>query len=420
MLKNQNPIDTSWDYRTADTKELTHGIHPYPAMMIPQVARRLVHEYGPKSRTLFDPYCGTGTTLLEAMLAGLDSVGTDLNPLARLIARVKTKLVDLDELDREIEDFIGFGIDVNYCRSTSVSIPTIPNVDYWFDTKIQRELALILKHINRIRKRDIANFFKVAFSLTIRKASWTKNSEFKLVRMRKDQMNSHNPDVFSIMISILEENRLAVKQLFETLGDAPPKRSIHSFNTVQSIPDGVLRPGSVDIVVTSPPYGDSKTTVAYGQFSRLSSQWLGYPHANRVDNLLMGGQARHSDQAFDVEPLDDIISSIRNSDPKRASEVSSFFVDYRHSIRNVATTIGEGGYACYVVGNRTVKSFTIPTEAATAVFFENCGFEHIESFQRNIPNKRMPYVNSPTNVPGQRSKTINREFVVVCRKIAAQ
>ena len=98
MLKVESRSSGDWEYRTANTKEYTHGIHPYPAMMIPQVARRLIQDYGREEGVLLDPYCGTGTTLLEAMLANLDSIGTDLNPLARLIARTKTAPIDLDLL----------------------------------------------------------------------------------------------------------------------------------------------------------------------------------------------------------------------------------------------------------------------------------------------------------------------------------
>ncbi|MCL0050150.1 site-specific DNA-methyltransferase [Thermodesulfovibrionales bacterium] len=61
-------IDSSWDFRRDNTKEYTHCYHSYPAMMIPQVARRLIDKYGKKSKLLFDPYCGTGTSLVEANL----------------------------------------------------------------------------------------------------------------------------------------------------------------------------------------------------------------------------------------------------------------------------------------------------------------------------------------------------------------
>ena len=123
MLKNQRRLGADWDYRTANTKEYTHGIHPYPAMMIPQVARRLIREYGCEGGILLDPYCGTGTTLLEGMLAELESVGTDLNPLARLIARTKIAPIDLDLLDSEIENFIEFGLGATGLSDSHVDQP---------------------------------------------------------------------------------------------------------------------------------------------------------------------------------------------------------------------------------------------------------------------------------------------------------
>ena len=67
--------DESWDFRTADTKEYTHCFHTYPAMMIPQIARKLLNRYGVEGEWLLDPYCGTGTSLVEASLFGMHSVG---------------------------------------------------------------------------------------------------------------------------------------------------------------------------------------------------------------------------------------------------------------------------------------------------------------------------------------------------------
>lgn len=417
MLKVQTRFGGDWEYRTANTKEYTHGIHPYPAMMIPQVARRLIGEYGPEGGILLDPYCGTGTTLLEGMLANLDAIGTDLNPLARLIARTKTAPIDLDLLDREIRDFSEFGLVTTGSRDGQTVLPDIPNIDYWFSENVQRELGLIRGHIDWIESAPIADFFRVAFSLTVRKVSWTKNSEFKLVRMTPERIEDHDPDVFSTMVDVLNDNRRAFASLHHALGDEPAIPSVYGFNTVVGIPQEIIAPESVDIVVTSPPYGDSKTTVAYGQFSRLSSQWLGYDNANQVDNSLMGGAKLAGDVRFGFEELDDVIGEIADADPRRAGEVASFFVDYRKSICNVADVVRPGGFACYVVGNRTVKGYQIPTAESTTAFFEMNGFEHVDTFHRNIPNKRMPSMNSPTNVPGKLGKTMKSEFIVVSRKM---
>ena len=89
-----------WDFRGADTKQFTHCFHIYPAMMIPQIARELILRYGVDGGLLFDPYCGTGTSLVESRLAGMNAIGTDINPTARMIAKSKILDYDLETLDQ--------------------------------------------------------------------------------------------------------------------------------------------------------------------------------------------------------------------------------------------------------------------------------------------------------------------------------
>ena len=412
MLKELTQLaDTDWDYRKANTKEYTHGIHPYPAMMIPQVARRLIGTYGQEGGVLFDPYCGTGTTLLEGMLASRRAIGTDLNPLARLIAKTKTTPIEVDHLDDAIEGFGAFDVfDDGVCE-----LPAVPNVDYWFGAKIQYALGSILKYIEGLDSPQVADVFRTAFSLTVRKVSWTKDSEFKLIRMPQERLETHDPNVSEVMAGILRENRNAFALMGDKLAEATIP-SVYDFNTVDAIPECLVAPQSVDVVVTSPPYGDSRTTVAYGQFSRLSAQWLGYENANRIDQTLMGGSSRSEDAHFCIPVLDDVVGKIADADSKRSEEVVSFFMDYSASIANIAKVVKPGGYTCYVVGNRTVKGVEVPTAEATAAFFESHGFSHIETFRRNIPNKRLPSVNSPSNVPGETGSTIRTESIVICRR----
>ncbi len=57
-----------WDFKGSDTKTYTHGIHAYPAMFIPQVARKLISKYSKEGDTVLDIFCGSGTTLVESML----------------------------------------------------------------------------------------------------------------------------------------------------------------------------------------------------------------------------------------------------------------------------------------------------------------------------------------------------------------
>src|ERR687885_374788 len=141
--RTNKSVDESWDFRKANTKEYTHCFHQYPAMMIPQVARRIIENFGKKSKILFDPYCGTGTSLVEANLKGINAVGTDINPLARLIAIAKTTQIDIEVLDFFIDDFlkIFFSTDSYTERINTVTIPAIINIDFWFSKDIKEKLG---------------------------------------------------------------------------------------------------------------------------------------------------------------------------------------------------------------------------------------------------------------------------------------
>ena len=134
IQRTTKTVDESWDFRKSNTKEFTHCFHPYPAMMIPQVARRIIKNYGNKARILFDPYCGTGTSLVEANLVGMNAIGTDINPLARLIAITKTTKTDIQVLDLFLHDFMNYFFSINFQieKVKSVIVPEIKNIDFWF------------------------------------------------------------------------------------------------------------------------------------------------------------------------------------------------------------------------------------------------------------------------------------------------
>ncbi len=409
-------IDESWDFRKANTKEYTHCFHTYPAMMIPQVARRIIENFGKKANILFDPYCGTGTSLVEANLHGINAIGTDINPLARLIATAKTTKIDIQVLDLFLQDFNNYIFSINFQNENikSIIIPAIKNIDYWFSKSVQQKLGIIFGYIENINDNSIKNFFKVAFSETVRETSFVKNGEFKLVR-NKNLKDKENLDVFGIMISKLLRNKKGLLE-FEESCKNEVFTTVYDFNTVNLIPDKIIKENSIDIVVTSPPYGDSRTTVAYGQYSRFANEWLGYKEAYQIDKMLMGGEKRKHSHLFNSEILNDVIRTIQKKDKERVRDVISFFEDYEKSINNVSNTIRKGGFACYVVGNRTVKGVNIPTDEITAQLFEKNGFIHIETIVRNIPNKRMPLKNSPSNIIGDTAATMKYEYIVICQK----
>ncbi len=411
----EREIIQDWDFIGADTKEYTHCYHIYPAMMIPQIARKLIKEYAPENtKLIFDPYCGTGTTMVEAKLANIDSAGTDLNPLAQLISRTKVKTFDLEKIS-SYTDYISnklfeFSFNIN---NRETILYEFHNIEFWFNEKTIEEISFILNTIKDEIPLDFQDFYLVALSETLREVSFTRNSEFKLYRMPKEKMETHNPDTFGIFLSKIRRNTDGLKELINTKTNT--NIQVYGFNTCDEKPKDILNQ-EIDFILTSPPYGDSRTTVAYGQFSRLSNQWLGVENASKVDNVLMGGKRKIDDDNFKSKYANKELEEIKQLDSKRYLEVESFLIDYSNSIDNVASSVRKGGRIAYVVGNRTVKGVQIPLDYITVELFEKNGFSHLKTIVREIPNKRMPKENSPTNKQGVKSKTMSNEFIVIMEK----
>ena len=404
-----------WTFNGSSTRDYTHVYHDYPARMIPQVARKLLHLYGSSAKTLYDPYCGTGSSLVEGLLEGLDAYGTDINPLARLIAESKTDYsINPDDLSNEIANFRA----AIYGKNLKVNIPEIRNVKTWFKAEVLESLGKIRYYIDEILDPHVHRFFQVAFSETARESSNTRKDEFKLYRYALDKLKTHSPNPYGIMLYKLDRNFRGYFQFNEMIKklEKPPKATILGLNSVYDIPCKEIPEDSIDIVITSPPYGDSHTTVAYGQYSRLSSEWLSLINGENIDSQLMGGKMLKRLPEFQSSDLNAAIRLIHESKPRRGLEVASFYSDLYSSIKNVSRLIRSGGYACYVVGNRTVSSVLLPTSVAIKDFFEDNGFEYVATHMREIPNKRMPKRNSPTNVAGQTSSTMLNEHIVVMRK----
>lgn len=409
--------EVNWDFIEVNTKQTSHGFHSYPAMLVPQIATGLISEYGKKTSLLFDPFCGTGTTLVEANLKGINAIGTDLNPLARLISKTKTTNIEIQSLDLFIKDFYDylFEFRFGFVKKDSVVAPKFTNINFWFSKPVISDLAVIKNYIDKLKDEAVKDFFKVAFSQAIRDCSWTRKNEFKLYKMDKEKLKTFKPDVFSSFEVTLARNRNGLEEFIKQKKNQATTQ-VHDFNTVNEIPREIIAPNSVGLVLTSPPYGDSQTTVAYGQYSRLTNQWLGDETSNQLDSALMGGKKADEVEKSISNTLNRSISRINKLDNKRCRDVVSFYKDYRNSINNVAKVVKRKGFACYVVSNRCVKGVTLKTDQITQDFFEQVGFKHIETIERKISNKRMPRKNSPVGVEGETKTLMNKEYIVVMQK----
>jgi len=410
----QRQIDYSWDFNGARTKPYTHGFHTYPAMFIPQIARRLLLSYSQKGDVVCDIFCGSGTALIESRLLGRNSYGIDLNPLAIFLAQAKTESVNPNILYKEYLKLLDR---IDKIKNREIEKPSFYNIDFWFKDKVIIELAKIKKAIKEIRNRKVRNFFMVAFSETIRKASNAKNGEFKLVRIKENELENYNPNVLEIFKKKAEVNIKGMEEYYKDVDNKTWTKIIYS----DSSKDNGIKENSVDCIITSPPYGDSRTTVAYGQFSRLSSQWIDIfedPNkASAVDNELLGGKAsKDLKHELDSNYLNKVISTISKRDEKRARDVLSFYIDFNKCLERAYKILKPNKYFCLVVGNRLVKQVRIPTDFIIAELGKKIGFVCEDIVIRNIPGKTMPIKNSPTNVVGELEETMNKESIVILRK----
>lgn len=404
--------DEKWNFKNHSMKELVHGLHPYPAMMMPLIARTMLNEYGIGEETkILDPYVGSGTTLVEAQLYGAkEAVGIDLNPLAILISKTKTQNIDLVKIQKLIDEFSNFIVEIG-----DVSAPEFSIRDSWFSENSIKELAKIRKFILAIDDEYSRDFFKMSFSEVVRASSETRNGEFKLYRMSKKSLEKFNPQPIKMFNEVIKRN-------YKILESISYKRNtkISLFNeNVFNIVNHHELINSVDLIITSPPYGDSHTTVAYGQFSRLSNEWLDIKDAGTLDRRLLGG-AKGEDHEFGIEELDDAIKQIKTNDKNfnrdRSWEVTAFYHDYQRSIETVAKTVKKGGYVVYVVGNRRVRNVELALDVITYKMFEKLGFTHVITHVRDILNKRMPSKASPSNAVGGQIPTMTQEYIVVMNK----
>jgi DNA modification methylase len=378
--------DESLDFKGIPAGQGLHSIHPYPAMFHFLLVRKFIEELSSEGELVLDPFCGSGVSAVEAMLKGRNYVGYDINPLAVLIAKVRTTPISTEKafkllelmLKQEVKDY---------------EVPRFPNIEYWFDEDVIEELARLRAVIFSIEDASLQNLFKVAFSETVRLVSRVDRNEFKLVRAKKPK----KMDVKLVFSAIARRNIARVS----ILSKLPLKArvDIQQFNVLEDLP---LKDESVDLVITSPPYGDSKTTVAYEQFSKLSIKWLGLDEGFK--NYQLGAKERDFEQALPSEELSECLEEIKRKDPKRAREVYSFYADLYKAFENISKKVKPGKHAVVVVGNRQVRGVELPTDKICASFFRHLGFVHTATLVREISNKRMP------------AGTMKHEYVVILQK----
>jgi len=424
-----------WTFLDISTRDFTHGFHLYPARMHPEIAKRLISKYASeKKHVVFDPFMGSGGVLVEGILHNNNSIGIDVNPFAVLLSKVKTIPLHVKKLDdnylKIIHDSKKDYQKKNYHDEMAPKSKSL-NLKFWYKDDVVKKLQILKYNIfNSKANENVKNFFKVCFSLTSRKASYQRNSIYKIYRINKTQLDSFNPDVFAIFKNVCDNNISKMSRFFTKMKMNDAKaypifgdtRNIdEAFEKVNS---GILDDGKVHLVVTSPPYGDHRTTVAYGQFSKHPGLWLDLPSESLldVDSVGLGGTKKIKIEDLTSALLAKIIKQVRKNDelitknrkPYRTDDVYAYFHDLDKCLEQTSKVLKQGeSHLCFVVANRTVRRVTIPTDKIIVQLAKKYGFKHKETIFRTIANKAMSVKNAPENISDFSGNTMTRESIVV-------
>lgn len=266
-----------------------HSLHPYPAKYIPQLPAAILAENTNERHTVLDPFCGSGTTLVESALGGRASIGIDSNPVACLISRAKTTPLQEDSLDwarRFLECFD----DLDAIELSTFHHQIIERQDKWFQQNMLDELSWLRSQCEAAPTPELATFLLCIFSSVVVLAS-NQDSETRYTAVTK-----HHPDGYALsrFQKKLAQSLISMEQFLAAL---PSSRNLPT--VVHSGADAALREldsSSVDLIITSPPYPNS---FDYYLYHKLRIAWLGYDY-KEVQRREIGSRYEHSSRK---EPL---------------------------------------------------------------------------------------------------------------------
>lgn len=414
-----------WTFEDAETQYLTHGLHKYPARMIPQIPDAILESLEDSdfddNQIILDPFCGSGTSLVEANLHTHNAIGFDINPFACQLSRAKTTQLDDWDAVEDATDTIESsyeGIQTIEEGSERYVMEEETDVNAgWFPQPQFSQLIALEEEVSKIESEygeNVGRLFRIALSNIVRNVSYQRNGEFKRYRIPEEKRTDHNPNVIALFEDSLTEVLDAVREYSETVDDTVETTVYQSDSREMA----ELEDNSVDGVITSPPYGDHSTTVAYGQFSRDLSIIAHNETRDSmldVDKLGLGGRYEYetTDGLSDHSPsLERTITELEEVDG-RAEDALDFFEDYFAVMKQVGRVVKEGEPVVWVVSNRTMSRQPIPTHLITEELCEHLGYTHLTTVPREIPTKTLPWENAPENVEGQKGKLMADENIIV-------
>ena len=214
----------------------THLLHPYPAKLLTHIPYFFLanSRFSREGDVVADPFCGSGTVLLEAQLAGRLAIGADSNPLARLLSKVKTSPIALDVLTPTIQNILG---DPPLRSRRECRPPDVVNLDHWFYPHIIRQLQALRGRIEKTNQPDVLDFLRICFSNCVKRVSLADPRLSVPVRLRqgqypqghwlREQSDAHlrrlrRINVTTVFTDVLKANTRRMASLEPVLGNILP------------------------------------------------------------------------------------------------------------------------------------------------------------------------------------------------------
>lgn len=409
-------VNKDWSFENVrSTDQWTHGYHRYPAKFLPNVVKKLMENYASQDFIIADLFAGCGTTLVEAKVHGIRSVGTDINPIATLITRVKTTPIEPQQLQDAYNNILS-SFD-KFKEEDYVSIQVHERLNYWFRLREKCMIAYLYQQVNNIEDIVLREFFLVAISHILKNCSWWLQSSTKpqrdLDKNIPNPFDSFKQHCIHMMKGNLQfYNELSAKGLINVdciINQADARHTAITNN-------------SIDIIITSPPY---VTSYEYADIHQLTGYWMDYfSDISSFRKLFIGtsysgkGEATKSNSVLG----NSIVDALLKKDKRIANDVSNYFNDMHAVAQEMYRIVKSNGYACIVIGNTTLRKIHIKSAEVFYDFLREAGFKKEKVIKRNIPNKLMPTLRDKntgkfTTLSNQDCKKVYPdEYIIIVRK----